>query len=228
MTTQLKSKPIITTFLFDVGGVLLEKLSDIDEQICRLLDLDLESFRRAQETVITTSRELPQLWKELNTLTKEVEYLNTFYALVFAEMGANKTPTEVQIATMCQVKRGYQLNTGALATLRYLSSKYSLGILSNCFVSRRYFELIDYDLDKYFKAVVISREVDADKPEPEIFKRAFELLEVKPEQVALIDDKAKNLDAGRKLGIGELIHFRPKGDTAYEAINELADLQTRF
>src|SRR5690242_15848078 len=64
------SKPEITTFLFDVGGVLLEKLSDIDEQICRLLDLDLGAFRRAQEAVIATNQELPDLWKGLNTLVK--------------------------------------------------------------------------------------------------------------------------------------------------------------
>lgn len=221
-------KPPITTFLFDVGGVLLEKLSDIDEQICRLLDLDLVTFRRAQETVIASNKELPQLWKNITTLVKEVEYLNKFYSLVFDEMGVQKSPAEVQIATMCQVKRGYKLNYGALEALPYLSSRYTLGILSNCFVSRRYFELIDYDLDKYFKAVVISREVDADKPDSRIFEKAFALLNVEPENVALIDDKAKNLDAAQKLGVKELIHFRPKGDTPFYSISELTDLKTRF
>lgn len=229
MTTQ-STNPKITTFLFDVGGVLLEKLSDIDEQICTLLDVDEEAFAKAQETVISTDKELPEMWKNLTTLVKEVDYLNKFYNLVFKEMGVSKTPTEIQIATMCQVKRGYKLKLGALGALRYLSSKYALGILSNCFISRKYFELIDYDLNKYFKAVVISREVDADKPEPLIFETAFELLEVKPGNVVLIDDQAKNLDAGKKLGIGELILYRTKKNKGsdYKSIGQLMDLKKMF
>ncbi len=229
MTTQSKSNNKITTFLFDVGGVLLEKLSDIDEQICTLLDLDLEKFVKAQESTIGNNSDLNEDWKGINTLIKEVEYLNKFYSLVFKEMGVRKTSTEVQIATMCQVKRGYRLQPGALNALRYLSSKYALGILSNCFVSRRYFELVDYDLNKYFKAIVISREVDADKPDAKIFTKAFELLGVKPENVALIDDKIKNLDSGKKLGIGELILYRTKknksSETEYQSINRLTDLK---
>ena len=230
MTTPSGHNKKITAILFDVGGVLLSKLSDIDEQICRILDLNIESSQKAQEEVIATDVELIEEWKHITTLVKEVAYLNKFYTRVFKVMGVQKSSEEIQIATMCQVKRGYKINSGAISTLRYLSKKYDLGIVTNCYVSRKYFEFVDYDLNKYFKAIIISREINSDKPEAVHFQKCFELLKVKPENVALIDDKQKNLKAGEQFGISRLIQYKiKKGKTSdYRVIRSLGELKSIF
>ncbi len=227
---SLTSNKKITAVLFDVGGVLLKKLRDIDEQICDLLKLEKTEFTQAQTDVISTDAELIEEWKHINTLPKEVEYLNKFYSRVFERMGANKTPTEIQIATICQVKRGYRLKEGAYEILEYLADKYSLGMVTNSFASRRYFEIVDYDLGRFFKAIVISREIDSDKPSEKIFLETLKLMHVPASEAVLIDDKEKNLAAAKKLGFGELVLLsksqnQTTSDGSYLHISKLTDLK---
>lgn len=57
-----------------------------------------------------------------------------------------------------------------------------------------------------FDAVVISSEVRLRKPDPEIFRRALDLLDLPAEKCAFVDDIEQNVQAARELGIIGIHH----------------------
>jgi len=97
------------------------------------------------------------------------------------------------------------VNHGALDLLKYLNEKYQLGVISNCLVSRKYYEMKEFDLEKYFDTVTLSREINIDKPNPGIFLYALDQVKKKPGECAFIDNKVENLESAKKLGFGKLI-----------------------
>jgi epoxide hydrolase-like predicted phosphatase len=60
--------------------------------------------------------------------------------------------------------------------------------------------------DELFDAVVISSEVGLRKPDPAIFRRALELIELPPAECAFIDDIEHNVRAAEELGITGVHH----------------------
>jgi putative hydrolase of the HAD superfamily len=66
-------------------------------------------------------------------------------------------------------------------------SKIELGVLSN-FDSRLYAVLESLDLTKYFSTVTISTEVNAAKPQPQIFRAALDKYQCQPQSACHIGD----------------------------------------
>lgn len=54
---------------------------------------------------------------------------------------------------------------------------------------------------RYFDGMVVSADVHAVKPEPEIYWELFRRFGLKPEECFFIDDREENVQAGRKLGM---------------------------
>jgi putative hydrolase of the HAD superfamily len=65
-----------------------------------------------------------------------------------------------------------------------------------------------------FDAVVISSEVRLRKPDPEIFRRALELLELRAEECVFVDDIAHNVEAAQDLGIIGIHHVEVESTVA--------------
>ena len=201
----------IKTILFDVGDVLLKKTVNIDEQISSFLGVDLEKYVQRQKGLINSDKKLQENWQHIETLEKEILYMNDFNAKLLDVLSIEKTRDKIDFMTACHVKRSYKLVDGAFELLNYLNEKYQLGVISNCLVSRKYYEMKEFDLDKYFDTVVLSREINIDKPNPGIFLYALEQVKKEPGECAFIDNKVENLESAKKLGFGELIFFSKKG-----------------
>jgi putative hydrolase of the HAD superfamily len=112
----------------------------------------------------------------------------------------------------------WELYPEVVDVLTNLQSQFQLAVLSN-FDGRLRFILEHLGVAKFFKHVFISSELGADKPDPEIFRRALKLRELKPDQVLHVgDDPERDWQAAKAAGLSVFKLDREK--------NSLRDLIT--
>jgi putative hydrolase of the HAD superfamily len=100
--------------------------------------------------------------------------------------------------------------------LEKLRPRFQLAVISN-FDGRLRFILEDLGISKYFSHIFISSELGADKPEPEIFRRAVKLMNLNRDQVLHVgDDPKRDWKAAKAAGLSVFRLVRPK--------NSLCDL----
>ncbi len=104
----------------------------------------------------------------------------------------------------------WELYPGALEVLEALHSQFQLGVVSN-FDGRLRMVLEQLGISKYFREVVISSEVGADKPDPFIFQRAAELAGVLPNEALHVgDDPVRDWQGAANAGLGVFRLDRPR------------------
>src|SRR5437867_3175024 len=102
--------------------------------------------------------------------------------------------------------------------LEKLQPRFRLAVISN-FDGRLRFILQHLGISKFFSHVFISSEVGADKPDPEIYRRAVWLMKLPPNEVLLVgDDPQRDWEAASAAGLSVFQLNRPK--------NSLRDLLT--
>ncbi len=85
--------------------------------------------------------------------------------------------------------------------LRELQPRFRLAVISH-FDGRLRFILEHLGISKFFVYVFISSEIGADKPDPEIFRRAVKLIDLKPNQVLHVgDDSERDWKAAAEAGL---------------------------
>ena len=99
--------------------------------------------------------------------------------------------------------------------LQGLAARYRLLLLSN--TNALHFEMIraNYPLLRHFHALILSYEVKAMKPHPEIFQAAVDRAGCRPEECFYTDDIADYVAAARRLGI-DAVQFRSAGQLQAE------------
>jgi len=136
------------------------------------------------------------LWRRygLDEVTKDyLEFDRMFYPLCMAENPL--CPEEnIRLAQIMQdehltmTTQFFSLLPDSEEVVRYLSSKYSLVVLSNGFVSVQYKKINRSGLRNYFADIVLSEEVGCQKPNPRIYEIALERGGWKPDEVLMIGD----------------------------------------
>ncbi len=102
--------------------------------------------------------------------------------------------------------------------LEKLQPGFHLAVVSN-FDGRLRFILEHLGISKYFVHVFVSSELGADKPDPEIYRRALRLMNLKPSEVLHVgDDPKRDWEAATATGLSIFRLDRPK--------NSLRDLLT--
>ena len=102
--------------------------------------------------------------------------------------------------------------------LEQLQPRFQLAVISN-FDGRLRFILQNLGISKYFAHVFISSELGADKPDPEIFRRALKLMHLNANEVLHVgDDPERDWKAAKEAGLLIFQLDRPK--------NSLRDLLT--
>jgi putative hydrolase of the HAD superfamily len=94
--------------------------------------------------------------------------------------------------------------------LRELQPRFQLAVISN-FDGRLRFILEHLGISKFFAHIFISSEIGADKPDPEIFRRALKLIYLKPNEVLHVgDDRKRDWEAASAAGLSVFRLTRPK------------------
>lgn len=108
----------------------------------------------------------------------------------------------------------FTTNDDVIALLPKLKEHYTLVLLSNTNKIHRDYGWGHYEFLKHFDKLILSYEVRAYKPEPEIYKAAMEFTGKPAEEHIFIDDVKEYVDAAKNLG-WDGIHF-----TGYDALVE--------
>jgi putative hydrolase of the HAD superfamily len=102
-------------------------------------------------------------------------------------------------------------DTEFLEFCRSLKSKYKLGILSDAESSARE-RAKEWVNESLFDAIVLSSDVGVCKPDPRIFHRALAQLGVAASETLFVDDRERNVNGARALGI-HAIHYKDRDQT---------------
>jgi putative hydrolase of the HAD superfamily len=87
------------------------------------------------------------------------------------------------------------------SVLNELQPSFSLAVISN-FDGRLRHILQHLGISKFFAHIFISSEIGADKPDPEIFRRALKLIDLKPNEVLHVgDDPERDWEAAAAAGL---------------------------
>ena len=94
----------------------------------------------------------------------------------------------------------FVVNEPLVSLLAELSKKYTLILLSNTNKIHRDYGWGNYPFLKYFDRLILSYEVHAVKPEPEIYKAVETYTQLPPEKHLFIDDIAEYAETAKKMG----------------------------
>lgn len=119
----------------------------------------------------------------------------------------------------------------AVAVLENLTERYQLGLITNGRRESQNAKIDHAGIRKFFGAIKISEEEGVKKPNPAIFERCLEQLNVAPERAVYVGDHPQNdVEAARRLGIRGVwlrseLYAEPKGsDGVVDNLTELIDL----
>ena len=93
------------------------------------------------------------------------------------------------------------LDPDLAALIRDLRPRYRFGIVSNAGPTAREYLVGRHTLDQLSDVIVISAEERCEKPDPRIYLVAAERLGVAPEECVFVDDKPRNCDGARAVGM---------------------------
>jgi putative hydrolase of the HAD superfamily len=112
----------------------------------------------------------------------------------------------------------WELYPEVLSVLKELRKRFQLAVISN-FDGRLRFILQHLGISKYFGHIFISSELGADKPDPEIYRRALNLMRLDADEVLHVgDDLERDWKAATAAGLSMFGLDRPR--------NSLRDLLT--
>jgi putative hydrolase of the HAD superfamily len=209
---------VIRAILFDAAGTLFfltKTVGDHYAYVGREVGLDLDA-QELDRTFHTAWQEMPRRpaiegprenddkgwWRELvsHVFDEVVPSLNeldrdNFFEVAyehFAEPGVWELYPEVR------------------RVLAELAPRFRLAVISN-FDGRLRFILQHLGISEYFPDVFISSELGADKPDPEIFRRAVKLMNLNPDQVLHVgDDPERDWKAASAAGLSLFRLDRPR------------------
>lgn len=95
----------------------------------------------------------------------------------------------------------WELYPEVFNVLEKLQPRYPLAVISN-FDGRLRFILRHLGISEFFAHIFVSSEIGADKPDPEIFRRALKLIDLKPNEVVHVgDDSERDWKAAAEAGL---------------------------
>jgi putative hydrolase of the HAD superfamily len=113
----------------------------------------------------------------------------------------------------------WELYPEVVDVLKLLHRRFHLAIVSN-FDGRLRVILERLGISKYFGRIFVSSEIGADKPDPEIFRRALKFLNLRPENVLHVgDDPERDWQAAAAAGLRVF-----KLDRTKKSLRELVEL----
>lgn len=105
-----------------------------------------------------------------------------------------------------------ELMPGVLEVLKFLKQDYKLGLATSTIKKLAEIVLKRHQLFYLFDARVFGDQVKNGKPNPEIYIKALELLDLKPNKVVVIEDSVNGTKAGQRAGM-KVIAYKSEHNT---------------
>ncbi len=129
---------------------------------------------------------------------------DAYWRSVMLSLGHDRT--EDVAAFRERLFAGHELEAHVVRIATQLGERYPLALLSNATDELESLLETRYRIHHLFRVVINSARVGIAKPDPRAYWLALEGLEVQPREALFIDDKPRNIDAARELGL-QAIHF---------------------
>ncbi len=174
---------IIKFVLFDLGGVLTSKgLETFSKKIAKIEGVGEEVIKEKMKKLETDLR--------LGNITLD-RYLKSIFPQQNLSTG--------DIATSwfdC-----YELRQNVFEFAVMLKRFYNVGIQSNNFKER--FDYIDnkFGFTKNFNFIFLSYTIKSTKPSIEFYQKILNILDCRPNEILIIDDKERNVNAATSIGL---------------------------
>ena len=188
---------MITTVIFDFGGVLIELMKPAELQAW------LKSFGKDESDPF--ARMLLNLsgsdifWQVMRGQICEAE--------LWRRIAASWDLTEENASRLVQqITAPQTLNRALVDYAANLKGQFKLGILSNAGDATLEKLVGLYPFDRVFDVIVISAEVGFAKPDPEIYQIALDRLGSQAGETVFVDDLPENIAAGQAVGIHGVLH----------------------
>lgn len=177
---------MITAVIFDVGEVIFTGMRDIEEAIAGLLSLNLETVSEAMHG--------PHLAAAFHGQITEDEYWQSFSRAIRrdCDIACLKKTAQEQVREV----------PGTRAVIESLRRQYyQLGLLS--VHVREWVEFCEkrFRFHNYFSIRQYSFEIGLCKPDPRVYLKILEDLNCPAKDAVFIDDRTRNVQAARDLGI---------------------------
>ena len=208
MATKNKEKSLKAIF-FDAVGTLFRLTKTVGDHYAYVasevgLDLNAQALERAfhaawkrmpQRAQIDGPRENDDKgwWRELVDLVLDQ---------VVPSLGEFDRDNFFEIAYEHFAEAGaWELYPEVPDVLKKLQSRFHLAVVSN-FDGRLRFILEHLGISKYFAHVFVSSELGADKPDPEIYRRALRVMKLNPNEVLHVgDDPERDWEGATAAGL---------------------------
>lgn len=199
----------IRAVIFDIGGVLIRTE-------------DLEPRRKWERRFSLGDWDLARIVWNDNPASQAATLGRASQEEVWAHVAQRLALTPTDLAQLrADFWLGDKLDTSLIDYIRSLRPRYKTGIISNAWPGARE-ELMDRINGETFDEILYSAEEGLAKPDPEIFRRALQRLNVSAPEAVFVDDFLENVEAARALGLAG-IHFQ----RGVEVRAELAKLGVR-
>jgi putative hydrolase of the HAD superfamily len=183
----------ITTFLFDVGGVLIAPLDD-----------EAVAARRAALAASLGFESAEAMWLRFYdseewtaAKTGQATHEEMWDRLLRPYGLASRTE---QARLVAELHDGEGVDPDMERLVAALHRDYRLAILSN-WDDRLELLLDDFEISRYFDVILNSHRIGMAKPDEAAFRLTLEMLAVAPEELLFIDDRERNTRVAEQLGI---------------------------
>jgi putative hydrolase of the HAD superfamily len=209
---------MIKAIFFDAAGTLFYLTKTVGDHYAYVgrevgLDLDAQNLERAFHTAW---KEMPQRapidgprenddkgwWRQL---------VDRVLEQVAPSLGELDRDNFFEVAYEHFAEAGvWELYPEVPGVLEALQPQFQLAVISN-FDGRLRLILQHLGISKFFSHIFISSELGADKPDPEIYRRAVSLMDLQPNEVLHVgDDRQRDWEAASAAGLSVFCLDRPR------------------
>ena len=177
----------IKALIWDMEGVLmLTDENDISSTVAKALNAPYEKVREIYFSDTNDKVDLGEI-----TMDKFYEYV-----LDTLQISRDKKHLLEEVF----YERAY-IDEDLLKQIVEMSREYKIGLLSNYSNDLRPRIEKEWAIGSVFDEIIISCEVGMIKPDPAIFNLMLDRLDVKADESVFIDDRIKNIDGAKKIGL---------------------------
>ncbi len=224
----------IEAIFLDAGNTLVHTPVHRAERLrqfltCQGCAVGLGEASRAAERAVREILTDEDRWVE--TPEEETAFWDEYWPRVLVLLGLDDPDGELADRLDAEVKyvgfmRPYPDVRRALVAL---SGRYRLGLISNAFPSVG--DVMDaLDLARFFSSMVISSSARVAKPDPRIYQKALESLDVEARKSVFVDDRPANLETAEKMGFHVYLMDRNDSleDSEYPRLTDMMQLVERL
>ncbi len=193
-TDRVSSKTVIQAVIFDYGNVISYPQASSD------------LTAMAERCGMPIGRFHDFYWKFRPAYDRCELKGASFWTSVIAEEGKRPTPDEISELVSLDIQSWLHINQATMMwAVQLRRAGIRLALLSNMpFEIARYIES-NCPWVSYFDPLIFSCDLGAVKPELAIYKSCLARLNVLPDKVLFLDDRAENVAAAAQLGIPGLV-----------------------